>query len=327
MTRKRNLDGVIDAVRGAETIALCAHMNPDGDTLGSCLALRLALLSLGKAADVFCDDRVPDNLRFMPGADTVRRADEAAAHYDLLLAVDVSDERRMGSAAALRERCASTAQVDHHGTNPGFMAANCVDPEASATGLVVRELLARLGVALTPDIALCLYVAISTDTGNFSFSNTTVEAFETAGELLAQGLPLSRLNRALFQERSREQTLLLGRALNSLRFDQAGRIAVMTLAQADFDACGAKQEHAEAIVNFGLNVTGVKLAALVRENGAGGVKASLRAVEPYRVDTVAAALGGGGHLLAAGCSLSDSLINAASRVLAALIEEAEKHDK
>lgn len=325
MTRKRNLNGVIAALRGAETVALCAHVNPDGDTLGSCLALRLALLSLGKAADVFCDDCVPDNLRFMPGTGTVRRPEDAANRYDLLLAVDVSDAGRMGSVAALRERCAGTAQVDHHGTNPGFMAENCVDPEASATGLVVRELLEKLDVALTPDIALCLYVAISTDTGNFSFSNTTVEALETAGELLAQGLPLSRLNRALFQERSREQTLLLGRALNSLRFAQDGRIAVMRLAQADFDACGARQEHAEAIVNFGLNVTGVKLAALVRENGAGGVKASLRAVEPYRVDTVAAAMGGGGHQLAAGCSLSGSLESAASRLLTAMIEEAEKH--
>lgn len=323
--RTRNLDGIIEAVHRAETIALCAHVNPDGDTLGSCLALRLGLISLGKTVDVFCDDRVPDSLRFMPGADAVRPAEEAAARYDLLLSVDVSDGARMGGVAALRDRCARTAQVDHHGTNPGFMAENCVDPEASATGLIVRELLERLGVALSRDIATCLYVAISTDTGNFSYSNTTAEAFAAAGELVALGLPLSKLNRVLFQERSKPQVLLLGRALSSLRFYRGGLITVMTLSEADFAACGALQEHADAIVNFGLDVTGVKLSVLARENGAGGVKASLRAVEPYRVDTVAAAFGGGGHMLAAGCSLSGSLESAVSRLLAAMTEEAEKH--
>ena len=322
--RTRNLDGVIEAVHRAETIALCAHVNPDGDTLGSCLALRLGLTSLGKTADVFCDDRVPDSLRFMPGADAVRPAEEAAACYDLLLSVDVPNGDRMGGVAALRDRCARTAQVDHHGTNPGFMAENCVDPKASATGLIVRELLDRLGVALSRDIATCLYVAISTDTGNFSF-NTTTEAFEVAGELVALGLPLSNLYRVLFKERSKPQVLLLGRALSSLRFYRDGLITVMTLSEADFAACGALQEHAEAIVNFGLDVTGVKLSVLARENGEGGVKASLRAVEPYRVDTVAAAFGGGGHMLAAGCTLSDSLESAVSRLLAAMTEEAEKH--
>lgn len=129
----------------------------------------------------------------------------------------------------------------------------------------------------------------------------------------------------LFKERSKPQVLLLGRALSSLRFYRDGLITVMTLSEADFAACGALQEHAEAIVNFGLDVTGVKLSVLARENGEGGVKASLRAVEPYRVDTVAAAFGGGGHMLAAGCTLSDSLESAVSRLLAAMTEEAEKH--
>jgi phosphoesterase RecJ-like protein len=153
-------------IRAAGKIALTCHVHPDGDTLGSALALALAAGKMGKTVHVFCDDPVPQVLRMMQGSDAVMTPDHADASYDLLIAVDTADEKRMGACFGLIERAAATAQVDHHGTNPAYMQENDVDPAASATALLVHELIGTLGVALDRDIATCLYVAIATDTGN-----------------------------------------------------------------------------------------------------------------------------------------------------------------
>ena len=320
MTLSRKTEELAGLIRGSRRIALCSHVNPDGDTIGSMLALRLGLTRLGKAVDAFCQDKVPDSLLMLPGAKSVRRPESAAGErYDLFIAVDVSDEKRLGSGIALREQAERTAQVDHHGTNPCYAQVNSVDGEASATGLLVKELLDALGVRVDEDIARCLYAAISTDTGNFAFACTTAEAFRVMAELMEAGLPLSEMNRRLFRQRARAQVLLLGRALDTLTFHEEGRITLMTLTQRDFAECAALPEHADTIVNFGLDMEGVRMAALLRETADGKIKVSLRAVEPDRVDGAAAVFGGGGHAQASGCTLDGPMDTAAERVLQALL--------
>lgn len=310
------------AIGRAERIAIVAHVNPDGDTIGSALALRLALLAMGKRAEVFCQDKVPDQLLFLPGAERVRmprdlRDDEM---FDLLLPLDVSDERRLGEAAVLMGRCADSAQVDHHATNPGYCRVNVVDGEACATSVMVHALIGALNVPLDRDMGMCLYVGISTDTGNFSFPNTDAEAFDIMARLMELQLPLARMNRRLFLERSKPQLLLLRAALNSLQFFHDDEIAVMMLSRQDFERCGALPEHADAIVNYGLDVQGVKLALLARETDAPGhVKMSLRALAPCSVDGIASAFGGGGHALAAGCSMEGTLGSCTAQVLEAML--------
>ena len=193
-----------------------------------------------------------------------------------------------------------------------------MDPSASAAALLVKEQLDVLGVDITRDIAICLYTAIATDTGNFSFNNTTAEAFRVMGELMECELPLDQLNRRLFRVSSKPARLLLGRALRSLAFHADDRITVMALTQRDFDECGALPEHADAIVNSGLDIEGVSMAALLRETPAGNVKASLRAVAPARVDGIASTFGGGGHPQAAGCTLTAPLASAVEQLLQAM---------
>ena len=318
MTNRRNLNGVADAVRNAGSVALCAHVNPDGDTVGSTLALRLGLQQLGKQATVYCQDKIPDNLMFLPGAEKFLTPDQAQP-ADLLLTVDVSDMRRMGACSTLVEMCGSSAQIDHHGTNPDFTQVNDVAPEAPATALLAYELLSALGVPLNREIAMCLYAGVSTDTGNFAFNNTTAGAFDLMSELMRCDLPLAEMNRTLFRERSQAQIKLLSRALGSLQFHCGGRITSMVLTLQDFEDCGALPEHADTIVNFGLDVTGVRMAFLARESHAGGVKVSLRAVAPASIDDVAASLGGGGHAQAAGCTLQGvTLAQARAQVLSAM---------
>ena len=312
---KRNHEAIARCIREAQTIAVVSHVNPDGDTLGSATAMRLILESLGKEVTLFCDGKVPDQMSFLPGADLFRVPEGNEGPFDLLLAVDVSDGKRMGSAAALMERSAHTAQIDHHPTNPLFAEVNSVDGKAPANCILIRELMDVLGVPVTKDIAICLYTGISTDTGNFAFGSTNAEAFRIMSDLMEHDLTLARLNRILFRVKSREQMKLLGRALESLRFRGNGKIAVMTLTAKDFKDCGALSEHADTIVNYGLDTHRTDMALLAREAAEGQIKFSLRAREPFTVNDIAAQFGGGGHPQASGITMAGTMEQCVEKVL------------
>ena len=318
----RPLETVIEAIRAADTIALVSHQNPDGDTMGSALALKNGLDKLGKRTAVFCQDKVPDNISFLKGADEFKRPEDVAdERFDLLLCIDVADQERMGRCASLLERCAHTAQIDHHGTNPRYAEVNCVDDEGPATGLVIHELLERLGVEMDADIATCLYAAISTDTGNYAYASTTPEAFRVTAELLEAGLPLSEINRRLYRQREMPQVLLLERALSTLTFHHGGDITSMILTRQDFIECGALAEHADTLVNYALDILGVRMAVLARETSTPGeVKLSFRAVEPDSISEVASSFGGGGHEQAAGATVHGSIEEWVTRCVAAMAE-------
>ena len=319
MTRKP--EAIARMIREAQTIAVCSHVNPDGDTLGSAAAMRLALLKLGKTVSLFCDGKVPDQLAFLPGIGEMKVPDGEEGPFDLMLAVDVSDEKRLGCCANLLPKCRHTAQIDHHPTNPLFMEENSVDGGEPANCILIREQLVALDIEPDRDIAVCLYTGISTDTGNFAFASTNAACFEIMSELMGKGLPLAELNRILFRERARAQVLLMGRALSSLRYYEDGRIAVMKLTRQDFDECGALSEHADTLVNFGLDTVGTRMALLAREAEGGEVKFSLRAKEPDCVSDVAQEFGGGGHPQASGITMDGELDETVSRVLDALIRK------
>lgn len=322
MEQRKIADGVIAAMHQARSVALCCHVNPDGDTIGSALALAHGLMQLGKQVRIFCQDKVQDALHILPGWELVSTPDRAAdRQFDLLLPVDVSDEGRLGACAALRAQCAHSAQIDHHGTNPNYCEWNDVDSHASATALMAYAALRQLGVALDRAMAICLYVGIATDTGNFAYSNTTAEAFQVMGEMMVHQLPLDAINRALFRVKPACQVRLLSRALSSLRFYDGGRLTAMSLSRRDFEETGALPEHADTVVNYGIEVEGVQMTLLARENQDGSVKVSLRSVENWNVAKVALRFGGGGHAQAAGCTLDAPLEDAVKQVLAAMEEE------
>ncbi len=329
MTRTtRPLDPVIDAIRAAKTVALVGHVSPDGDTVGSVLALSQGLRQLEIETALFCQDKIPDNLLFLPGVGDFRTPESIreGERFDLLLCADVSDESRMGRCAALILHADHTAQVDHHGTNPLFCEANCVDGDAPACALVVRELLDRLGCSLTPGIATCLYVALCTDTGQFSFPNTTAEAFDVMADLMRTGFDLSAAHRRIYREMDPRQVMLLGRALNSMAFHRNGQIVTMKITARDMQECHALPEHTESIVQHGLDMLGVRMCVFAREmEEPGKVKCSLRAVDPYAVDGIALTFGGGGHAKAAGCTIHMPIDEAVAQVVARMEAELEKH--
>lgn len=328
MKEPRNLEPVIAAVRAAQRIALVSHVSPDGDTIGSVLALRQGLMQLGREVSVFCQDRVPEYLCFLSGAEEFRQPQEAGKdeRFDLLMYVDVSDGTRMGACRVLESRAARIAQIDHHDTNEGFCQDNCVDPTAPACALVAYDLLRRLGCSITPEIAICLAVALSTDTAHLVYNSTTPEAFRVMGELVEAGAPIARVYRRLYRERPPRQLALLTRALNTLTYCQDGQITSMVLTQKDFEDCGALSEDAEIIANYGMDIQGVRMCVFARENGMGGVKLSLRSVHPWQVSGVAQRFGGGGHPTAAGATVTLPLEEAVRQVIAAMKEELEKNE-
>ena len=320
---KRNPEGIARMIREAETIAVCSHVCPDGDTLGSAAAMKIALNKLGKKVSLFCDGKVPDQLEFLPGIREISIPTGEEGPFDLMLSVDVSDEQRLGACEKLRSRCKHTAQIDHHPTNPLFMEVNSVDGECPATCIMIREQIAALGVEPDRDTAICLYTGISTDTGNFAYASTNQECFSLMSELMSLDLPLATLNRILFRDRAKPQVLLLSRALGSLQYYEQDRIAVMKLTRRDFDECGALSEHADTLVNFGLDTVGTYMAVLAREdiNAPGIVKFSLRAKEPHVINDVAQSFGGGGHPQAAGINMHGNLDEKVSEVLEAMIHK------
>ncbi len=315
---RRNPEQIAACIREAKSVALVSHVSPDGDTIGAAAAMRLALVSMGLEVSLFCDGKVPDQLCFLPGAELFRIPDGSEGPFDLLLAVDVSDVKRLGTGAALMKKSRHTAQIDHHPTNPLYAEVNSVDGMAPSVCVLIREQLETLGVPLTKDIAVCLYTGISTDTGNFSFGCTNAEAFRIMSELMEHDLPLAELNRILFRVKSREQIRLIGRALEGLTFRGKGKIAVMKLTRKDFEECGALSEHADTVVNYGLDTIGTEMAMLARETEDGTIKFSLRAKEPFRVDDVAAQFSGGGHSQASGISMTGSLDECVEAVAAAM---------
>lgn len=318
----RPLEPVMKAICAAENIALVCHVSPDGDTIGSAMALRLGLMQRGCCVTVFCQDQVPESLLFLPGTEEVRLPESAAEErFELLICVDVSDEKRMGRCSSLLPHAERTAQIDHHDTNTNFCGANCVDGAAPACSLVAYELLERLGCTITPEIALCLAVALSTDTGHLVYNSTTPEAFHVMGELVEAGAPMAEAYRRLYRERPPRQVALLAKALEKLTFHHGGQITSIRLTQADFDACGARAEDAEIIVNYGLDVKGVRMCVFARETAEGGVKLSMRAVAPCCVSGVAQRFGGGGHAQAAGASVQLPLEEAVRQVVACMAEE------
>ncbi|MBQ9306866.1 MAG: bifunctional oligoribonuclease/PAP phosphatase NrnA [Clostridia bacterium] len=320
MRNPEALREIADHLRAAQRIAVCAHLNPDGDCIGSALAVRLILTALGKEVEVFDRDKVPDNLSMLAGADTVRTLDQATGRYDTLLCVDCAELSRVvnfgipeqkAAFDGLRERCGELLQIDHHPSNPGYGDCHVIDGNAAATCVMIYDLMGLLGVKATREIAECLYTGISTDTGNFLQDNTNEDALAVIAALQETGFDQAALGRKLFAERRPEQVALISRALNTLRYDETRSVTCMTLTLGDFEETGALPEDADTIVNFGRDIRGVHMALLARET-VEGVKMSLRSVSPYEIVEVARKYGGGGHEMAAGCTVKGIPLQAAA---------------
>lgn len=316
MRNRATIDALAEWLRAHDDFVLIGHVNADGDATGSCMAVMLALRSMGKRAFVCLPGGIPKMFARYPSADEVVSPEDALPFAPkAAFALDVSEKPRMAGAEAVFDGCADSAVLDHHATNPGFGDVCVVDGDRIATGELALELIDSLGVKLNREIATWLYIAISTDSGHFSFEGTRSTTMAAAGRLIDAGVDVPRLTRELYHTRSKGRTQLLGVVLAGLEVSGDGKMAWARLTEDMLVQTGALGEDKEGIVNYLLEIEGVEFAALAEQRGT-AVKFSLRSKEWLDVaQQVAKPFGGGGHSRAAGCTLNLPMEEALSQVL------------
>lgn len=297
-----NLERAKAFIQSHQNFVLAAHQSPDGDTLGSCLALRAALSELGKRAAVVCSDAVPQYLGFLIGAETLTGTDGIEPPKEAVIYVDCADHKRTGPLKATLEAAPYQFCIDHHGTNPRESKDGDWVEEVSATGELILRLIEALNVPVTREIAVALYTAIATDTGNFSYGNTSPEAFEAAAKLLGYGINLPELNRVLFREMPLKKAKLIAYVIDRMELSCDGRLNLVTIPQSVLDAFGASKEDCEGLIDWLRDIDTVEAACVLRESD-GCVRVSMRSKRYCDVAAIAKRFGGGGHVAAAGCTL------------------------
>ncbi len=310
---------ILEAIKKAECAAVITHKQPDADAIGSMLAICYILKRLNKKALPFCQDPVPEYIKYLPLADTVLTPDRYNNEADLIISVDASDKERIGACSVIFDSEENTAQIDHHATNTRFAKLNEVDSAAAASGMLVFRLAKALNVKIDRTLAELLYAATSSDTGNFCFPSVTAETFEQMAELMDAGLDLAFNAQRIHLIKSEGNLRITCAALSTLTFHMGGKFTSTHLYKKDFEKCGANREESDGIVNLGLYIPNVKATYLATEQD-DGIKFSLRCLEPYNVAKVAEQFNGGGHKLASGCSVSDSMENAMVRMDAAMAD-------
>ena len=311
-TQKTEVQSVADAIRRHERFVVVAHENPDGDALGSLLGMTLALRALGKDAVMYIagDAPLPGEYAFLDLGGLLRVLPDDAEER-VLLAVDCANERRIGESLEPVERAAFVIDIDHHHDNSRFGDVNLVVAEASSTAEMVRDVLAELGVALTPEIAEALYVGLVTDTGRFQYTNTTPKSLRLAAELVEAGADVHGIFRSVYETVQFAKLKLLARALERAQVYAGGRLVVSYLVKADFGEVGAEEPYSEGIIDYLRSVEGSEMVALIREppRDDGPVcRISLRSShDEIDVSAVARERGGGGHRQAAGFSSDEPI--------------------
>ncbi|MHB0996272.1 MAG: DHH family phosphoesterase [Elusimicrobiales bacterium] len=305
-----------ELISGSQTFFLAGHLNPDGDTIGSMLAIASVLKRLGKKVRLFSQDPVPENLRFLPHVRSIHSR-LPKGKFDAAILLECSTPARGGSLEPVLKRAGKVVNIDHHKTSEFYGDINIVEPHSSSTAEIVYRLFHNMTVNISRREAACLYTGMVTDTGRFHFPATSPRTMEVASRLLETGFKFSRINDLLYATKACEALKVLGRALESLELKAGGKLAVLTLKAADFKEFDARSEHSENVINYGMMPPGVKAAVMFREE-AERVSVTFRSRGHIDVSLVAKTFGGGGHRNASGCRMKASLGEAREKVLSVL---------
>ena len=289
---------VAGALANGTCFVLSSHARPDGDSVGSQLALAHALRALGKTVRIVNHDPPPAYLRTLPGAADVEVADTVTGRFDAAVVLECGTLERTEVSGLDRQ---PVINIDHHAGNAMYGALNWFDPSAAACAEMVHDLIGALGVALTPAIGAALYAGILTDTGSFRHANITPRTFETCRNVAACGVNVAALAAAIYQSSSLGKLRLTGRLLHQMRIEADGRIAVLHVDEALLRDTGCPPDDMEGVINLPLAARDVEAVIMLRTLD-GTTRASLRSKGLVDVRAVAATFGGGGHRNAAGCS-------------------------
>lgn len=295
-------------IRKSRTIAVLSHVRPDGDAIGSQLALTLSLLDLGKVVDAWNEDGLPEAFSFLSRSELVTVPPRAAKTFDLVIALDTATRDRLGAPLQAIKQADCWINIDHHVSNPSYGDLNYLDLTAPATGQIVFELIQQQQYPLNLEIAEALFVAISTDTGSFRYRNTSARTFAVVAELVRQGVDVARISHFLYESQPKRRVLLLHELLHNAHFYARDRIATMALTLEKKRQLGIQPADTDGLIDIVRSIETVVVAILFEELEDNRVRVSMRSKNTeIDVNKICGEFGGGGHPLAAGARIRGSL--------------------
>jgi len=307
---------IADLIRQGRRFLVASHESPDGDAIGSTLAMSHALRALGKEVTTFNQDPVPKNFRFLPGSESIVDRLPEQARFDVGFILDAGELRRAGN--HLSRHCELLVNIDHHPYSEHLGPCDLLDIEASATGALVYRVLTELQVTLTEEMAVCIYTAVLSDTGSFRYSNANPEAFHIAAEMVGLGIDPWYVASGLYESQDAARLRLLAKALATLTLSRCGRMASVTVTDGMMEEAGATVEHTDGFVNYPRSVRGVEVALFFRQVSADSYKVGFRSKGTIDVGALARELGGGGHHNAAGAMVEGDIESIRREVFARL---------
>lgn len=318
LSRKKRteiLKKIAEEIRAGQDFLISSHENPEGDAIGSILALGLALKELGKDVLILNQDPTPETLSFLPGAAEIVHQAPANGVFDAAFALDCGDKQRLGEEFAKVPKIRKVINIDHHVSNSYFGDINFVDPLASSTAEIICDLLRILPVALSPAVAENIYTGMLTDTGSFRYSNTSPKTFAAARMCLLSGVEPWKVAEKVYETQPLPRLRLLPRVLETLEVAENGRISSVLVTQQMMSETGSSVALTEDFINFPRSLKGAEVALLFREVTPVKYRVSMRSRGRVNVARIAAHFQGGGHPGAAGCSVEGSLSEVKAKVL------------
>jgi phosphoesterase RecJ-like protein len=309
-------DQIGRALREHQTFAVLSHVRPDGDALGSQLALGVSLRQLGKNVRIWNEEGMVDKYSFLPCENLLTRPPAQPENVDVAVALDTAIQNRLGTTVAAIKSAKLWINIDHHPSNPGYGDIVYIDPKSPATGQILFELMTNQRLPIDSAIAENLYVAISTDTGSFQYPNTTARTFEIAAELVRAGVDVGRVSQLTYENYPRRRAELLRDLLGTMRFDAKDRVASFSLSMTTAKKLGVLPEDNEGLIDHLRAIRGVIVAVFFEELPDGKVRVSMRSKsEKVNVCAICEKFGGGGHVLAAGARVKGTLAEVEEKIL------------
>ncbi|MDI6726000.1 MAG: bifunctional oligoribonuclease/PAP phosphatase NrnA [Smithellaceae bacterium] len=315
---------VVESIERGKRFLVTSHIRPDGDALGSELALYHVLRGLGKQVVVYNQDEPPENYRFLPGADAIHHTLPPLHDFDAAFILDCGEMERVGNEGPRIRQIPTLLNVDHHLSRGEFCDITVNDPSASSTGELLYRIFREMSHRISADAANCLYAAILTDTGGFRYACTEKGTMLAAGELIGYGANPQWLSENIYENNSPVKLFLMKRVLETLDIETDRRIGSLEVRQKACEEVGARPEHTDGLVDLPRSVRGVEVSVLFTETSDGLVKVSLRSKDRINIEPVARTFGGGGHMNAASCRVEGDMALVKKRVFQSLRESLDE---
>lgn len=321
---------LLDKIKNAQNAVIISHVGPDGDTLGSMLGMKFILEQFENITLIDCIilGTFPEIYEFLPGKEELKTPyDESLlAHYDLAIAVDCAAEDRLTEALKIFKKAKFNVNIDHHRTGDKYAQLNIIDPDASSAGEMIVNMVDDLGVKLTTEMAINLYVSILTDTGGFKFENTTAKTFKACAKLLESGVHPDEVFKKCYEQKPLDMIRLQGCAINSAKFEENDKIAYAIVTRATINDFGGQDSYTDGISEKLRQAKTTQIAVVLKETQTGYTKLSLRS-KAIDVSKIAKFFGGGGHKLAAGCSIEKTPEEALAEILPICKKQIKLYEK